>query len=215
MAGMMFWMLWIAGSVAGLVLTAALKGPDPRMAFVHMAIAGGTAIVLALMGIQDARSEIDNGSGPARVAAAKARAMGLVWAWGALAMMATYATGVLGWKEWLHFTVLFIVASGLCMFFSATLKSDDSKGEGDDVMLRLARYFNIGQLAAMLITMVGLVVDGKMTRFMKEAGQRIGSQDWAASNYCFFGALALAALSAYALSSPSGKRNGKHDAKPA
>jgi hypothetical protein len=43
------------------------------------------------------------------------------------------------------------------------------------------------------------VIDGKMWRFASEAGRRDGWQDWAANNFFFFGALALACIAANAL----------------
>ena len=47
--------------------------------------------------------------------------------------------------------------------------------------------------------MIGLLQQGKMSRFFSEAGQRPGSEDWAASNIFFFGALAMAAVAWNAL----------------
>ena len=49
-------------------------------------------------------------------------------------------------------------------------------------------------LAGMVVTMLGLIIDGKMTRFLDP---RHG--DWAANNFFFFGAMALAAISLNAL----------------
>jgi hypothetical protein len=46
----------------------------------------------------------------------------------------------------------------------------------------------------MIAVVVGLLIDGKMTRFLVP---RYG--DWAANNIFFFGALAIGAISAYAL----------------
>ena len=51
-----------------------------------------------------------------------------------------------------------------------------------------------------LVVMVGLLIDGKMTRFLVP---RHG--DWAANNIFFFGALALAVISAYALKTSAPK----------
>ena len=59
-------------------------------------------------------------------------------------------------------------------------------------MLSLARYLTIGQLAGMVIAMVGLVADAKMPRASRKP-------DWAASAIFFFGAAALATISADAL----------------
>jgi hypothetical protein len=61
-------------------------------------------------------------------------------------------------------------------------------------MLKLARIVAIVHLAAMVITVVGLIVDGKMVRFLNPR-----HQDWAAQNIFFFGAIALAAISWHTL----------------
>ena len=65
-------------------------------------------------------------------------------------------------------------------------------------MLRIARYLAIVQLVGMVVTMLGLIIDGKMVRFLT-----LRFTDWAANNV-FFGALGIAVISAYAL------RNNKH-----
>ncbi len=59
-------------------------------------------------------------------------------------------------------------------------------------MLKLARYLTLGQLAGMIIAMIGLVADHKMPRDPQKP-------DWAASTIFFFGAASLAAISANAL----------------
>ncbi len=61
-------------------------------------------------------------------------------------------------------------------------------------LLRLARYLTLGQLAGMIIAMLGLIIDDKMPRDPQEP-------DWAANAIFFFGAAALAAISANALRS--------------
>ena len=61
-------------------------------------------------------------------------------------------------------------------------------------MLRIARYLAIVQLAGMVITMLGLIIDGKMVRFLTPR-----FTDWTANNIFFFGALGIAVISAYAL----------------
>ena len=61
----------------------------------------------------------------------------------------------------------------------------------------------IGQVAGMVIVMVGLLVDGKMTRFAKA---RPGWEDWAANNIFFFGAMVCSGPSSCVL--PGGSRPG-------
>jgi hypothetical protein len=52
----------------------------------------------------------------------------------------------------------------------------------------------MSQLAGMILVVVGLLIDGKMVRFLDPR-----YTDWAANNVFFFGALALAAISGHAL----------------
>jgi hypothetical protein len=112
----------------------------------------------------------------------------VIWSWGALALAVTYGTQVLVWKEWWRFCIGFGAAAGLCWLFSFTLDSDAEKGgEADAAMLRLARYVAMVQLFGMVVTMLGLVIDGKMIRFLNPR-----FTDWAANNVFFFGAMALA-----------------------
>lgn len=200
MTGKLFWMVVVGLTTAVLVLTAALAKTDPSMAYVHMATAASSAILLALLGIRDTRQTITNGGSMHAVAASKARAMAMVWTWATLCLVVTYATGILSWKEWWHFAIPFAAVSVLCLLLASTLARDAAHGTSDASMLQLSSYLNKAQLAGMVITMVGLLIDGKMTRFWKPVGQKIGAQDWGANNYFFFGALALAALSLHAIS---------------
>jgi hypothetical protein len=80
----------------------------------------------------------------------------------------------------------------LCLFFSATLARDAAGEREDATMLNLARYLTIGQLAGMIIAMIGLIADAKMPRDPARP-------HWAASAIFFFGAAALAVISADAL----------------
>ena len=109
-------------------------------------------------------------------------------------MLATYATGVAFWHEWLSFFAAFAVAGAAALFFANLLQKDANAGKVDDTILKISRYLAYAQLFGMFLVMIGLVIDGKMTRFLVP---RHG--DWAANNIFFFGAFALAAISAHAL----------------
>lgn len=190
MSSMIIWMLGIGVSVAALVITAAQK-----MFFVHMAVAALISILVALVSLGESRAaDADANAGGAGIDI-PLRHMGLVWTWGALALLVTYATDILSWREWWQFFIAFFVLAGLSLFLSATLRKDAQSGAGDEMLVKVARGFSIFILVAMLITMAGLLIDGKMWRFSTIAGMRRGSQDWAANNIFFFGALALAAIS--------------------
>lgn len=197
---MILWMTTITVSVALLVLSAGAKLGDPRMAYVHMFVAAAVAIFFALIAIRDTRKIVEaNGSRPA-IAASSARYMGYVWAWGALALLISYGFGIVEWNEWLHFFLAFAIAGAAALFFANLLQRDANQGKVDETILNVSRYLGYIQLFGMLAVMIGLLVDGKMTRFLIP---RHG--DWAANNIFFFGALAIAAISAYGLKVSSGK----------
>ena len=192
MSWMILWTLGIGASVAALVLTAAM-----HLYYGHMAIAGFVSILVALSALRETRAMTDPDDG--RVAGMSLKYMGLVWSWGAVALLVTYAFRFLTWREWTTFFVAFVVMAGLTLFLSSTLNRDADSGQRDETMLKVARGYSVFVLIAMLVTMVGLVVDGKMWRFATAAGQRAGWQDWAANNIFFFGALALACVATNAL----------------
>jgi hypothetical protein len=203
MNGIIAWSIAIGASVSGLALTAAYRAADVRFGYAHLAIAAAVCIFFALAGIRASRALLGAGASHAAVAASNARHMGLVWAWGALGLVVTYGTGIQSWKEWLSFFAAFLGGAGLCLFFANVLARDAAAGRSDDTMMKVANHLSMAQLVGMILVMVGLVVDGKMIRFLEV--QRPRSQDWAANGIFFFGALALAALSAHALRSRPGR----------
>lgn len=199
MASMFIWMLGIALGISILVISAAVAQP-----LAHMAAAAFISIVIAILAVRENRALHAAGASSPSIASSTARHMGFVWVWGALSLLVTYFF-ILKWHEWLSFFIAFAVAGALCLFIANTLDRDAAAGREDATMMKIARYLTIGQLVGMAITMIGLVVDGKMTRFATEAGKRVGWQDWAANNIFFFGALALAAISLNALQTSKAK----------
>ncbi|MFV0296346.1 MAG: hypothetical protein ACK5JT_09545 [Hyphomicrobiaceae bacterium] len=195
MASMIIWSLGIGISVAILVVTAAIKHY-----YIHMLVAAMISILLALAAFAEERSATRDADRKAATASIGLRYMGIVWGWGALGLLVTYAFDILAWREWWQFFLIFFVLAGLSLFLAATMQKDADANRTDAVMFDVVRGFSIFIFVAMLITMAGLLIDGKMWRFTTEAGQRYGSQDWAANNIFFFGALALAAISLNTLS---------------
>lgn len=195
-------MLSIAISLSLLVLTAGAKAGDPRMAYAHMFIAAAVCLSFALIAIRDTGRLVDNGASRAAVSASAARHMGFVWAWGALGLLISYGFGVVDWHEWWHFFLAFAVAGGAALFFATLLQRDADAGKTDEAILKVSRYLAYIQLFGMVVVVLGLLIDGKMTRFLVP---RHG--DWAANNIFFFGAVAIGAISAYAIkvSRPSGR----------
>ncbi len=185
------WVLGLACSVAVLVLAA-----SSRAYFVHMAIAAATGVAVAWAAFRSSRSLEKTGA--EAIAREHLSFMAMIWAWGGVALFVTYAF-VLHWREWWQFFGVFCLLAVVSYVLSSTLSSDAARPPADPVMLTLARGLTIFVFVAMLIVMVGLLLDGKMWRFTTVAGQRPGSQDWAGNNIFFFGALGLAAVSWNAL----------------
>src|SRR5262245_56539205 len=194
MASVVFWWIAICASAAALVGSAVARGTGVLMVYVHFAIAAGTSAIFAWAAIRSLRALAAESASRSAIAAHNAQAMGLVWSWGTLALIGTYGTGLLVWKEWWQFAVAFAAAAGLCLGFSAVLHSDARNGRDDEAMLKLARTLAIVQLAGMVLVVAALIAEGKMMRFLNPR-----FTDWAANDIFLCGALALAALSGYAL----------------
>jgi hypothetical protein len=190
MASMVIWVVGIGLSVAVLVVTAAMK-----QFYLHMAIAAIVSIGFALVSHSEVRAIGKEPGGSEQGIAVALRHMGYVWAWGALGLIATYAFGVLTWREWWQFCIAFALLAGLSLFLASALRTDATSGVVDPLLIKVARGFALFVLIAMIITMAGLLIDGKMWRFFTVPGQKPNSQDWGATKFFFFGALALVLIS--------------------
>jgi hypothetical protein len=188
---------WIAASAIGL-LAIILSGAAERPGL-HLALAALVCLGFVVLAIWDFQRLLANSANLPALASATARDMGFVWAWAALGMLFTYVF-ILSWHEWWQYVLAAGVVAALCFFFSASMSRDAETDREDETMLKLARYLTIGQLVGMLITMIGLIVDDKMPRDPQQP-------DWAANNIFFFGAAALALISANALRSPLPKKS--------
>lgn len=188
---------WIAALAIGL-LAIILSGAAERPGL-HLALAALVCLGFVVLAIWDFQRLLANSANLPALASATARDMGFVWAWAALGMLFTYVF-ILSWHEWWQYVLAAGVVAALCFFFSASMSRDAETDREDETMLKLARYLTIGQLVGMLITMIGLIVDDKMPRDPQQP-------DWAANNIFFFGAAALALISANALRSPLPKKS--------
>jgi protein-S-isoprenylcysteine O-methyltransferase Ste14 len=180
------------GLVLGLGLAGVVSSAGEKLPLALLASAAFVNVVLAAVGIATRRSLIARAASRSAVESASARAMALVWLWGAAALVLVY-TLKLSWREWLLFTSAFTIAGLLSLGFSALLAKDAALKRDDETLLRLGRYLAIGQLAGMIVTIAGLVIDPD-----KEFLYPVDN-DWAGNGIFLFGALALAALSAHAL----------------
>ncbi len=180
-------------ATAGAVITAGAK-----MHLSHMALSAIMALVFASLSYRENSKAAATGENTAYVGALNARYMGLVWTWGALVLFATYgpvASSVLQWKEWWQFLGASAAFAILCFVFSALLhKESDAASGSDSKLLNGSRLLAKLQLGGMIVAMLGLLIDGKMVRYLTPR-----YTDWAANNVFFFGAMALAIISDIAI----------------
>lgn len=187
MTDVFFWMLALTVSVVGIILSAGSGSAE-----IHIAICAVMSLALAVLAIRENRSLTASGASRNSISASTARHMGLVWIWGSLGLLVIYLF-ILDWHEWWQFFICFSIAGVLCLFLATAIEHDAEKGNQDETVLNLARYLAWGQLAGMVIAVIGLIVDTDK-RFLDT--QR---EDWAANSIFFFGALAIAAITAHAL----------------
>lgn len=186
--------LSLIASVALMILFAARRGDGVHMAYAHMGIAVLVTVGFAAAFFRQNAAMRAAGANQSALAANTSRYVGYVWAWGAACLLTVYATGILVWREWLHFSLATVVLAGACLLFAAMLQKDADAGKEDAAMLKLAHRLAIVLLAGMVIAIIGFLIDGKMVRYLNPR-----FTDWAANNVFFFGAIAIAAISGYAL----------------
>ena len=189
----------IAAGTIGLVYAIVSEMP-----LVHMMTSAFIALLVAGVAYGHNKRATAAGADLHSVAAMNALYMALIWGWGALALVVFY-NYVLIWEEWWQFFAIALALSALCLIFSVLLNRDDGRDKAggsiagspvSDGLIKLSRYLAMGQLAGMILAMAGLLIDGKMIRYLTPR-----YTDWAANNVFFFGALALAIISFTALRS--------------
>lgn len=187
----MIWTIVLVLALAAVAVGTAALSPE-----IHIAASAACALILASAAIWDNRRLMAATATKNAVSAATARHMASVWAWGGLALFAIYALGIATWREWWQFALAFLALALLCAVFAWMIARDEAAGREDWTMLTLARRLTQFQVAGTVVAMIGLVVDGKMHRFLNI---KKGWEDWAANNLFFFGALALFLISVNAL----------------
>jgi hypothetical protein len=184
--------LALAAAVCATVLAAAAHQPP-----LHMAVAGVAGLALTFMAIRDRQRLMMAGATTSAVASSTARHLGLVWAWAALAVAATYLLIIeTRWPEWWQFFIGFAFAALASFVFANMLDRDTVAGRGDDTLVKFGRLLVQVQIVGMAAGIISLFVDGKFPRAVNHA-------DWAGCSIFFFGALAIAAISLDALRSPA------------
>lgn len=181
-------------SVALMILFASRRGEGLHMAYAHMATAAIVAIGFAATFFRANNELRASGASQSAVAALTSKFTGYVGGWAAVCLITVYGFGLVAWREWLTFTIACAVIAAMGILFATMLQRDADAGKDDAGMLKIAHGMAVVLLVGMVIAIVGLIIDGKMVRFLKpEHG------DWAANNVFFFGAVALAAIAGHAL----------------
>src|SRR5690349_4073716 len=153
MQSVVAWVLILGLGLAGVVYAA-----DTREPLALLGTAAFVNLMLVAVGLSERRKLIAAGAAASKIESVTARYMGLIWIWGAGALVLVY-TLVLKWREWPLFSAFFAGAGLLCFAFAALLAKDAANGKDDPTLLRLGRYMAIGQLAGMIVTMIGLAID--------------------------------------------------------
>lgn len=183
------WSLLLLAGIAAVVATAATTRTD-----LHMGTAAIVAAVYAVRGLAIHRANERAGVSRSAQASSNSASMALVWLWGGLSCAIIYAS-FLTWREWWQFALAFTAVGAISFGFAQIMAKDAAIGKEDATLLKLARNLAWLQLAGMIVTMAGLMLDpDKRFLIVKERWE-----DWAANSIFFFGAAALGILSLYAL----------------
>ena len=186
------WLFGLAVATCATVLTAGLT--DPKL---HIAACALVVLAITLLAIHDHQQLINSGAAPNAIGSSTARYLGLVWAWGALSVLAIYLFVMEKvWPEWWQFFIGFAFAAVASIAFSNLLDRDRAAGRSDPMLTKVGRILAQVQVVGMAIGIISLFVDHKFPRDVSYA-------DWAGNNILFFGALAIAAISLDALRSPA------------
>lgn len=183
-------------AVAVTVAAALRDLPAFEQPLLHMAVVLAVALGLVVMAVRARAQRVASGANESAIAASTAAHLGLVWAWGALSILLTYVLlADKHWPEWWQFFLGFAAAAGGSLAFAALLNGDASKDNADDTLIRIGRFLIQLQIAGMALGIITMIIDGKFPRAISQA-------DWAGCHLCFFGALAIAAISIDALRRP-------------
>jgi len=191
---MVLWLLSMAISLALLAFTAGERSGNIQMAYINMAIAAIAGVVFVVLALRSSQRLQESGASRMAIAADTALSMSLIYIWGTIGLAVIYGSGILIWKEWWQFLLVFLAVGLISLGMSILMQKRVKSGQEDEALLTHGDRAAIAQLVGMIIVTLGLLIDGKMVRFMVER-----YTDWAANNIFFFGAAALAVISAHAL----------------
>jgi len=194
MSAVIIWAIGLLGSIALLVVMASIKSYVP-----HLLLGALVAALVSFAAYRKNQLELSRGTlSRSKLASVNTVYMTMLWAWGGVAIAATYLMlpelQELNWwrKEWWQFVLGFAGGALMSGIFAYKLNNDESVAGEETTLIRYSKFLAIGQLVAMIATMAGLIIDGKMD---------FGWVDWSANNIFFCGAAGLACLSWIALTS--------------
>ena len=194
MSSLTAWMIALTISICAIILSAAVNSPG-----LHMLASGVVSVAFALTAIAEHRALTAAGASRSEIGSSTARHVGLVWAWGALGLLLTYGAILENlWPEWKQFFFGFAIAATASLIFSNMLNRDRQLGHDDNSVMTVGKILVAMQLLFMIGGIISMFIDGKFPR-------DVSKPDWAACNIFFFGALAIAAISANALLADSKK----------
>ncbi|MCU0733276.1 MAG: hypothetical protein MUE84_17070, partial [Hyphomonas sp.] len=102
----------------------------------YMAVTALISFAIAALGLREIIA-LDNASAPlSAVSASTARYMGLVYAWGALALFVTYKYILPEWREWPVFFGALSLVAVISLFFASAMSNDVARGKDDPTMLK-------------------------------------------------------------------------------
>jgi phosphatidylserine synthase len=176
--------------LCAVIITAGAHQP-----FLNLLATGLVSVAFASLAIRENRALIEAREGKSAIAGSTARYIGLVWTWGALALLVIYQLVFENaWPEWWQFFLSFMTAAVGCIIFSNMLARDAKENKEDESVMSLGRLLVKLQLIGMSVGVISLFIDGKFPR-------ETTHPDWAACNIFFFGGIAIAAICANALAS--------------
>ena len=156
----------LVASVVLMIIFVSRRGDGVHMAYAHMGLAALVAVSFAASFFKANTALREAGARQSAIAATTSRYVGYVWGWGAACLLTVYATGILTWREWLHFTVATLVLSAASLIFANMLQRDADAGRDDAALLKLGNWLAKIMLVGMIAAIVGFLVDGKMVRFL-------------------------------------------------
>lgn len=187
-SSLIIWVSTLTLGMCSLILAAGSGVPH-----YYMAVTALISFAIAALGLRNTIA-LDKADAPlSAVSASTARYMGLVYAWGALALFVTYYFILPEWREWPVFAGALSLVAVVSLLFAAAMSNDVARGKDDPTLLKIGRILTVLQFAGTVVAVIGLLIDPDK-QFLNTA-----KLDWAAQTIFLFGAIALAAISAAAL----------------